>query len=289
MSDFLLCTDSGCDLSLEVCREKDIIPLKMKYTIGDEVFTDGMTVEDVKGLYQKMREGAAPKTAQINAAEFVDFWTPLLEQHKPILHVAMGSGISGTYANAMNARDMVLEEHPEAEILVLDSLLASYGYGMLCLEISRMRAEGKTLQECYDWGLEQRHLINTYYTASELKYLYRGGRVSRAGAIVGTVLNINPILKLDKEGHLLVIDKVRGEKATERKLHDYIREIAVKPEEQTLYICHSDVPEKAKRYGDAAKAEFGFKDVSYTYIGSTIGCHTGPGLVAFFFYGKPRT
>ena len=89
--------------------------------------------------------------------------------------------------------------------------------------------------------------------------------------------------------HLLVIDKTRGEKATERRLHDYIREIAVEPEKQTLYICHSDVPEKAKRYGDGAKAEFGFKDVEYTYIGSTIGCHTGPGLVAFFFYGKPRT
>ncbi len=289
MNRFLLCTDSGSDLSLDACRELDIIPLKMKYSIDDKIYTDGMTVESVKELYEKMREGAAPKTAQLNVSEFIDFWTPLLSEKKPILHISMGSGISGTYANAELAKSMIIEKHPDAQIYIVDSLLASYAYGMLCIDISRMRAEGKTIEECYNWALERRHNVNTFYTTGDLKYLYRGGRVSRAGAIVGTVLNINPILKLDKDGHLLVCDKSRGEKATERRVRELIGSIVTDAKDQTLYISHSDAFEKAQKYGEAIKAEFGFRDISYTYIGSTIGSHTGPGLVAFFFYGKPRT
>ena len=288
MANFLLCTDSGSDLMLDSCKKYDIIPLKMKYSIDNEVFTDGMTVEAVQELYRKMVAGAAPRTSQINAAEFVDFWTPLLSEKQPILHLSLGSGISGTYSNAELAREMILEEHPDAEIYLVDTLGASASYGMLCVEISKMREAGKTVQECYDWVMKARHNVDVFYTTGDLKYLHRGGRVSKTSAVVGTVLNINPILTLDPGGKLIAIEKARGEKATERKVRDLAGALTEDPEDKTLYISHSDCPERAKRFGDMLQAEFGFKDVFYTYIGSTIGSHTGPGLVSIFFLGKPR-
>ncbi len=288
MNKFLLCTDSGSDLMLDSCKKYDIIPLKMKYSIDDEVFTDGMTVESVQELYRKMIDGAAPKTSQINAAEFVDFWTPLLSEKQPILHLSLGSGISGTYSNAEIARQMILEEHPDAEIYLVDTLGASASYGMLCIEISKLRAAGKTVQECYDWVMKVRHNVDVFYTTGDLKYLHRGGRVSKTSAVVGTVLNINPILTLDPAGKLVPKEKARGEKATERKVRELIGELVENAPENTLYISHSDCPERAKRFGDMLQEAFGFKDVFYTYIGATIGSHTGPGLVAIFFFGKPR-
>lgn len=131
--------------------------------------------------------------------------------------------------------------------------------------------------------------MQPYYTTDDLTYLYRSGRVSKAGMVVAHALNINPILNLDKEGHLLVIEKVRGQKNTIKRIHKIIEELVVEPENQTLYICHSDIPEKAKVFGDEIKEKYGFKDVYYTYIGPTIGSHCGPGLMAAFFFGKDRT
>lgn len=288
MSKFLLCTDSGSDLMLDSCKKYDIIPLKMKYSIGEEVFTDGMTVESVQELYRKMVDGAAPRTSQINASEFVEFWTPLLAEQQPILHISLGSGISGTFSNALLARDMILEEHPEAEIYLVDSLGASASYGMLCVETALLRDAGKSARECYDWLMEARHNVDVFYTTGDLKYLHRGGRVSKTSAVVGTVLNINPILTLDPAGKLIAIEKARGEKATERKMRELVGNLVDEPAGKTLYISHSDCPERAKRFGDMLQAEFGFKDVFYTYIGSTIGSHTGPGLVSVFYFGKPR-
>lgn len=288
MSNFLLCTDSGSDLMLDTCKKYDIIPLKMKYSIDGEIFTDGMTVEAVQALYGKMVDGAVPKTSQINASEFVDFWTPLLAENQPILHLSLGSGISGTYSNAELAREMILEEHPEAEIYLVDTLGASASYGMLCIETALLRDEGKSVKECYDWLMAVRHNVDVFYTTGDLKYLQRGGRVSKTSAVVGTVLNINPILTLDPAGKLITIEKARGEKATERKMRELAGSLVDAPEEKTLYISHSDCPERAKRFGDMLQAAFGFKDVFYTYIGSTIGSHTGPGLVAVFYFGKPR-
>lgn len=288
MSNFLLCTDSGSDLMLDACKKYDIIPLKMHYSIGDEVFTDGMTIETVQELYGKMVDGAVPKTSQINASEFVDFWTPLLSENLPILHLSLGSGISGTYSNAEIAKQMILEEHPDAEIYLVDTLGASASYGMLCVEVAKLRAEGKDVKQCYDWLMEVRHNVDVFYTTGDLKYLHRGGRVSKTSAVVGTVLNINPILTLDPAGKLVSIDKARGEKATERRIRELVGDLAVNASESTLYISHSDCPERAKRFGDMLQAEYGFKDVFYTYIGATIGSHTGPGLVAVFFFGQPR-
>ncbi|MGI6538689.1 MAG: DegV family protein [Caldicoprobacterales bacterium] len=289
MSKFCMATDSGCDLPMSLCKERKIYPLQMSYYIGEDEFRDTMVHDDFKVFYDKIRNGATPRTSQVNVYEFVSFWESLLHLKLPIIHICLGSGISGTYSNGMQAVDIMKEKYPDQDIYLIDSTLASVGYGMLAIKAAEMRDQGKTAQECVKWIEEHKIEINTYYTTDNLEYLHRSGRVSRAGAIIGTTLKINPILNLDKEGHLLVRERIRGRKATIRRIHDIVRELVVNPQEQTLYICHSDIPEKANEFGEGLKQDIGFSDVYYTYIGSTIGTHAGPGLMAAFFYGKPRT
>ncbi|NLA85422.1 MAG: DegV family protein [Clostridiales bacterium] len=289
MSKFCMATDSGCDLPMSLCKERKIYPLQMSYYIGEDEFRDTMVHDDFKVFYDKIRNGATPRTRQVNVYEFVSFWESLLHLKLPIIHICLGSGISGTYSNGMQAVDIMKEKYPDQDIYLIDSTLASVGYGMLAIKAAEMRDQGKTAQECVKWIEEHKIEINTYYTTDNLEYLHRSGRVSRAGAIIGTTLKINPILNLDKEGHLLVRERIRGRKATIRRIHDIVRELVVNPQEQTLYICHSDIPEKANEFGEGLKQDIGFSDVYYTYIGSTIGTHAGPGLMAAFFYGKPRT
>ena len=289
MSNFIICTDSGCDLPLHVLDENGIVPFRLQYEIDGVCYADTMLHEDCHKFYEQMRAGAVPKTSQINTQQFIDFWRPLLAQNLPIVHISLGSGVSGTYRNGCLAVEALKEENPEAEIFLIDSTLCSVGYGMLALKAAEMRGAGCTAQQCADWLNAHKCEVNTWYTTDELKYLYRSGRVSKFGAILGTTLNICPILNLDLEGHLLVQEKVRGLKPTIRRIHAIVGELAVTPEETVAYVCHSDIPEKAREFGEGIRSEFGFKEMRYTYIGPTIGSHCGPGLMAVFFWGKPRT
>ena len=250
MGSFIVTTDSGCDLPLSFCSSRGIIPLKMNYAIGDKNYTDTMDPKDLKSFYDGMRSGDTPKTSQVTPYQFTEFWTPLLEKKQPIIHIALGSGISGTWANAVSAADMLMQDHPDADIRVIDSTLASVGYGMLAILAADLR-------DC--------------------------------GRVIAHALNIWPILNLDLDGHLIVQAKERGKKKTIERIHKIISELCVDPEDQTLYICHSDIAEEAEQFGEDIKKEFGFRDVFYTYIGTTIGSNCGPGLMAAFFVGKKRT
>lgn len=152
-----------------------------------------------------------------------------------------------------------------------------------------MHDAGTDVAACFDWLEAHKKEVNTWYTTDELKYLRRSGRCSRASAAIGTMLKICPILNLDLEGHLIVQERVRGLKPTLHRIHDIIGDLVLDADGQTLYICHSDIPEAAHEFGESLKAAFGFQNVYYTYIGTTIGSHCGPGLMAAFFFGKPRT
>lgn len=289
MNSFIVTTDSGCDLPLQELQKHDIIPFMLQYEIDGEIFTDTMLHEDCHVFYEKMRQGAVPHTSQINMQQFVDFWRPLLDQGLPIVHISLGSGVSGTFHNGELAAELLREEFPDAKIYVVDSTLCSVGYGMLALKADEMRRAGMSAEACRDWLEAHKKEVNTWYTTDELKYLRRSGRCSRASAAIGTILQICPILNLDVEGHLIVQERVRKLRPTIRRLHEIIGGIVENAGEQTLYICHSDIPEQAREFGEGLRADFGFRDVYYTYIGTTIGSHCGPGLMAAFFFGKPRT
>lgn len=289
MANYIVTTDSGCDLPLSFCEERGIVPIKMHYAIGDEEFTDSMDPADLKEFYDGMRNGAAPKTSQVTPYQFVEFWTPLLEQGLPIVHIALGSGISGTWSSAISAVEMIKADRPDADIRVVDSTLASVGYGMLAIMAADLRDCGSSADECQAELEKVKPNVNTYYTTGDLTYLYRSGRVSRTGMTIAHALNIWPILNLDLDGHLIVQAKERGKKRTVERIHSIIKELCVEPEDQTLYICHSDIEEEARQFGEEIRQIFGFRDVFYTYIGTTIGANCGPGLMAAFFYGKKRT
>lgn len=289
MEKFIVTTDSGCDLSGEYCESLGIVPLKMCWTAGEENITDTMVPTELKAFYDGMRSGAEPKTSQVTPYQYIEFWTPLLERKLPIVHIALGSAISGTYANGVKAAEMMREEHPDCVIHVVDSTLASVGYGMLAINAAKMRDEGFTPEQCVAELERTKASVNTIYTTGDLTYLYRSGRVSRTGMVVAHALNIWPILRLNIEGTLLVTAKERGKKHTLDRINKIIEEAVLEPEKQTLYICHSDIPEEAHEFGESLKELFGFKDVFYTYIGTTIGSNCGPGLMAAFFTGKDRT
>ena len=290
MAKYFVTTDSGCDLPAAFCSEHSVYAYRMKYSIDEKEYIDQMTPEDCIALYNKMREGAVPHTSQMTPFEFIEFWSKILEKDNlPIVHIAMGSGISGTYSNAIIARDIFLDAHPEARIFVVDSTLASIGYGMLCVWAANLRDAGESPESCVKYLEHHKILINTYYTCDDLKYLYRSGRVSKTGAIMATALHINPILNLDKEGHLIVQQKVRGRKRALKQIYDIVQELVVDPTAQTVYICHSDCKaEEVKAFSETLVKRFDFQDFFISYIGPTIGSHAGPGLIAAFFLGKSR-
>ena len=290
MSDYKyrITADSGCDLSLELCESLGVLPYKMPFTMDGELMTDGMTEESFRRFYDMMRAGGVAKTSQINPGEFIDFWRPLAEAGEDVLHVSLAAAISGSCDNARSAAETLMAEHPGWHCRVVDSTNASAGFGLMVLRAVENRDPGPGLEENPLEPEGVAHNVNSIFPTTDLTYLYRGGRVSRTAAAFGTALNIVPIMHLDYEGHLEVWQKVRGDRQCFKKLIKDVKELVVDAASQTLIISEADAPEKAREYGDALKAECGFKDVFYTHIGPIIGAHTGPGLISVFFVGKER-
>ncbi len=285
---YIISTDSGCDLSLDVCNKNNIIPLFMHYYDEETEYTDTMEQEDLINCYRNMIGGKMYKTTAVNIEEGYRFLKELMKYEKPIMHIALGSGISGTYNNMIQAKERILKEYPDAVIYIIDSTLASLGYGMLALEAAKMRTEGEPIESVVEYIEKVKIGVNPYFTTNTLTYLAKGGRVTKIASIFGNVLSIRPILRLDNAGHLLVYKKGHGKNDTMKKIKELIKEAAFNPSEQTLYISHSHAIDDAIAYGEMLQKELGFKDVMYSYIGTIVGSHTGPGLVSIFFHGKDR-
>ena len=291
MADYIyqITADSGCDLSLEKCTERGVIPYKMPFTMDGKPMIDGMTEESFREFYDLMRAGGIARTSQINPGEFTEFWRPLAEAGKNVLHISLAAAISGSCDNARSAAAMLMEEYPGWTCRVVDSANASAGFGLVVLRAADNRDKGMEL-EANARELESIiHNVNSIFTTNDLTYLYRGGRVSKTAAAFGTALNIVPIMHLDYEGPLEVWQKVRGDKQCFKKVLKDIKELVENAGEQTLIVSEADAPEKAREYGEALIRECGFRDVFYTHIGPIIGAHTGPGLISVFFVGKERS
>ena len=287
MNDYIITTDSGSDLSSALYKQYDIIPIMMEYEVDGKTYQDTPNEQKIKEFYNTMRDGAAPKTSQINMDRMSGFFEQLAKEGKDILHISLGSGISGTCHNCMLAAKEISEKCG-INIIIVDSLGASLVDGMQCIMASENRKNGMSIQENADYLNEIKHNINVYFTTNTLTYLHRGGRVSKTSAVLGHMLGINPVLTLDKDGKLIVCDKVRGEKNTFANIQKKIGSNVIDAQDQTLYISHSDCFDRAKAAADQMKSAFGFKDVIISNIGTIIGAHTGPGLVALFYLGKPR-
>lgn len=244
-------------------------------------------------LYSAMRAGADTKTTQLNAAEFEDYFDSLLSQGKDVLHVCVSSGVSGTYNSACIAKESVQAKYPERKIYVLDSLGGSSGLGLLMDKLADLRDEGKTIDELCDWVLKNRLKIQYWLFSTDLTFFIRGGRISKAAGIAGMVLNICPLITIGKEGSFVPYRKVRTKRKVMRALIEKMEELAQNGLDYSdkCYMCHSGCFEDARTVADMIEEKFKKLKgrVVINNIGTSIGCHAGPGTVGLFFWGKERT
>ncbi len=289
---FKITTDSTADLSLEYLKEQGIDCMAVPYIIDDVTYGEGNQL-DWKEFYRLMREEEKmPTTSQINPADAKEYFEKYIRDSKEILHIAFTSGMSGTYNSARMAAEEVMEEHPDVKIIVLDSLCASMGEGLLVHKAVKMRDAGKSLEETAQWL--QDHVLNLAHlvTVDDLFHLCRGGRVSKTSAIVGSMVGIKPMIHVNDEGKLIVVNKVRGRKKSiatlvqmmEAQMGSWVQE----NKEDYVFISHGDCLEDAQLLQQMIQEKFGFENFMINNIGPTIGSHSGCGTLALFFMGENR-
>lgn len=261
----------------------------LTYTLDGKNYNKNMEM-DPKEFYQRMRQGSMPTTSQANTEETMDIWKPILDDGKDILHLAFSSGLSGSFNSARIAAEELRQEYPDRRIIVIDSLCASLGEGLFVDYAVEMKKAGKDMEEIADWL--EKHKLNFchVFTVDDLNHLYRGGRVSKAAAVLGTMINIKPVLHVDNEGHLIPLGKVRGRKKSLIKLVDMMEErIGSWKDRQTkIFISHGDCREDAEFLKQLVQERFGYQEFLINIIGATIGTHSGPGTLALFFLGDYR-
>jgi len=289
LSGFKIITNTTADLPLDYVKENNLGLMVFNYTIKGETYSRGHEL-DWKEFYAMMRDGNMPTTSQVNPMECREYFDEYLKANKELLYIGFSSGLSGSYGSACIAADMEMEEHPGCRIRIIDSRCASMGEGLLVHKAVQLQKEGKTLDEVADW-LEENipHLVHIF-TVDDLNHLYRGGRVSRTAAVIGTVVGIKPVLHVDDDGHLIPLSKVRGRKKSLNALVDYMEEKMGKYREENdiIFISHGDALEDAQFVRDKVKERFGIESFLINHIGPTIGAHSGPGTVALFFMGESR-
>ena len=288
---FKLMTDNTADLPVEFYKENDIEVLTLPVQVDDMVYDDYKTM-DCKQFFQNMREGTLPTTSQLNPEMAKEGFLRELEKGnvKEILYIAFTSGMSGTYNNVRIAAEEIMEERPEVKIIVIDSLCAAMGEGLLVYKANLYKNQGHTLEETADYVEKIKLNVVHLVTVDDLFHLYRGGRINKATAVVGSLVNIKPIIHVDNEGHLVNISKVRGRKKSLAKLVEMMGSQmgSFASENDIVMISHGDVEEEAQLVGNMIREKFGINNVMINCLGATIGAHTGPGLIALFFMGDVR-
>ena len=241
-----------------------------------------------KDFYNKEREGVMATTNAVNVGEASDAIESVLKQGRDVLVLAFSSGLSTTCNSFQIAAGDLAEQYPDRKVYVVDTLCASLGQGMFVYQAAKLRQAGKSMEEVRDWAEQNKLRQCHWFTVNDLFFLKKGGRVSAATAVVGTMLQIKPVMHVDNEGHLIKVDTARGRKASLNALVDKVGELAENPAAQTMFISNSDCAEEAQYVADQIKAKYGTEEIIINSIGPVIGAHTGPGCVALFFMGKHR-
>lgn len=293
MGKYILSCCSTADLRREHLEERDIQYICFHFELGGRQYMDDLGKSiPLADFYQAMADGENTKTSQINVEEYEQYFESFLKEGKDILHLTLSSGISGTVNSAMIARDTLSEKYPERRIYVLDSLAASSGYGLLMDKLADLRDEGMGIDDLYHWAQEHRLNLQHWFFTSDLTYLIRGGRVSKAAGIVGSVLNICPLLNVDYQGRLINRAKIRTKRKVIQAVVEKMKEHAQDGADYSgkCYISQSACMEDARAVADLVEAAFPRMQgkVLINDIGTTIGSHTGPGTVALFFWGDER-
>lgn len=289
MNTYVIMTDNMADLPESYIKEHELEVLSLSYILDGETYDRNHPLE-VGEFYNRMRGGSMPTTSQVNPEQAKEAFTSCLEQGKDVLYIAFSSGLSGTYNSGKIAAEEIEEEgrFPDRKLVVLDSLSASLGEGLLVHKAVQLKEAGKSLEEVASWVEEHKLNLCHNFTVDDLFHLHRGGRVSKATAILGTMINIKPILHVDNEGHLIAIGKVRGRKKSLSALADRMGEQIKGFENPEVFISHGDCLEDAEYVEKLVRERFGVENFMINYVGPTIGAHSGPGTIALFFMGSPR-
>lgn len=290
MVKYIITTDTTADLPESYLQEKGLYIISLSYTIDGETYDRNCELP-VRDFYEKMRNGSMPTTSQVNPDSAKTFFKEIMEQHDAdILHIAFSSGLSGTYNSVRLGAKELMEEYPGHRVIVVDSLCASLGQGLLVYKALENQEKGMSLDENAQWTEDNKLRLVHSFTVNDLFHLHRGGRVSRASAILGTMINIKPVLHVDNEGHLVALSRVRGRKKSLIALVDSMeRQIgSYRDQNDIVFISHGDCEDEARYVTDLIKQRFGIKSFLINHVGSAIGAHSGPGTMAVFYLGEYR-
>ncbi len=287
MANYQIMTDSGSDLPVSMLQQLDVKCVSLTLLFRGENLPDSVT-DDIVEMYQALRQGEAAQTSAVNPAGWAAVMEPVLQEGKDILVLAFSSGLSTTYQSAVIAADELLEKYPQRKINVVDSRSASLGQGLLVWHICKQRDAGMDLEELTAWAEEHKLHLCHWFTVDDLMYLKRGGRVSAATALVGSMLQIKPVMHMDDPGHLINVSKARGRRASIDALVKKMEETALPGRNDVAFICHGDCLEDAKYLEKQIQQRCGVKEVFIGYTGAVIGSHAGPGVLALFYLGEHR-
>ncbi|QGH35647.1 DegV family EDD domain-containing protein [Gracilibacillus salitolerans] len=273
--------DSACDLSSEDLHQFDIEVLPLTVQLDGEDYEDGVSISSKK-VYDAMREGKAPKTAQVSPQVFKDTFEKHAKAGNQVLYLTLSSELSGTYQGAKLMEQEVKEEHPDFKLHVVDTKCASVGYGLVVLRAAELAQIGTGLDEILDVSKYHYEHMEHIFTVDDLEYLYRGGRVSKTAAFVGTLLKVKPLLHME-DGKLIPLEKVRGSKKVYKRMIEVMEERGKDLENQVVAISHGDALDTAEHIANMIREKWNVKDIKINMIGSSIGAHAGPGTIALFF------
>ena len=287
MSSYQIITDSACDLPESLLQELHVDKVSLSVLFQGQNRTDSVDA-GIKEFYDGLRAGEVATTSAVNPDGWARVIEPALAAGQDALVLAFSSGLSTTYQSAVIAANELMEKYPGRKVYVVDTLCASLGQGLLVWYACKKRDESYSLEALRDWVEDNKLHLCHWFTVDDLMFLKRGGRVSATTALVGTMLQIKPVLHVDDEGHLINVSKARGRKASIEALAKKVTELGEGFNNETMFISHGDCLEDAEHLAAILKEKYGVKYVHINHVGAVIGSHSGPGTLALFFLGKHR-
>ena len=288
MNEYIIFTDSSCDLSQDMLIDRGVASASLSFRFDDDKKEFSNNELPIKEFYDKMRQGGVAKTSAANAETFAIEFEKILKNKNDILYIGFSSGLSTTFNSARLAAESLKGKYPERKILLVDTLAASAGIALLLDMVIEKKKSGATIEEAAEYAENNKLKICHWFTVDDLVYLKRGGRVSAAAALVGNMLGIKPVLHVDNDGHLVNVAKVRGRRASILALASKYGELCDDEGNKIVYISHADCLAEAEELGKIIKEKYGAETKLITNVGTVIGAHAGPGTIALFFVGKER-
>ncbi len=291
MSGFIVVTDSCCDLPHALARELDVVVIPMAFTLGGKTYHNYLDWRELPAMdfYRQLGEGKTGATAAVNPETFVTAFEPLLKTGKDVIYIGLSAALSSTYSASIIAAYELRRRYPDRAVHSIDTLCASLGEGLLVYMVSRKRQSGCTLAEAVEYADSIKRNVCHWFTVDDLSHLKRGGRISATTALIGNVLNIKPILRIDDNGCLVSAGKVRGRKEAVRTLARNCVGTLLPVEGGRIFIIHGGCEDEAKLLSQSIRLEAGDEGVSVSQIGPVIGTHTGPGTLGVAFLGSSRS